>query len=62
MTSYSAWILRLHHLVNVESEGPYAPERLLIEAISVMRDKLAVAREAVAALDVRSNDGDVVLR
>jgi DNA-directed RNA polymerases I and III subunit RPAC1 len=49
------------HLVNIESEGPYAPERLLIEAISVMRDKIAVVREAVANLDVGSGDGDVVM-
>jgi DNA-directed RNA polymerases I and III subunit RPAC1 len=36
--------------VSVESEGPYAPERLLLEAIKVMRDKLAVMKRAAEAL------------
>jgi DNA-directed RNA polymerase I and III subunit RPAC1 len=34
----------------VESEGPYAPERLLLEAIKVMRGKLAVMKKAAEAL------------
>ena len=37
-------------LVCVESEGPYAPERILPEAIKVMREKLAVISEAAVAL------------
>lgn len=36
--------------VNVESEGPYAPERLLPEAIAVMREKIASIRMAAEAL------------
>ncbi|KAF8503877.1 DNA-directed RNA polymerase [Gautieria morchelliformis] len=46
-------------IFKVESEGPYAPERLLVEAISVMRDKIAAVRKAVAALEVGSGDVDV---
>ena len=38
------------NLVSVESEGPYAPERLLLEAIKVMREKLAVMKKAAEAL------------
>ena len=45
--------------VNVESEGPYAPERLLVEAIAVMRDKISGVRNAVAALEVGSGDVDM---
>ena len=37
-------------LVCVESEGPYPPERILPEAIKVMREKLAVITEAAVAL------------
>lgn len=37
-------------IVSVESEGPYAPERLLPEAIKVMREKLAIITEAAVAL------------
>jgi DNA-directed RNA polymerase I and III subunit RPAC1 len=36
--------------VSVESEGPYAPERLLLEAIKVMREKLSVMKSAAEAL------------
>ncbi|KAF8515689.1 DNA-directed RNA polymerase [Hysterangium stoloniferum] len=39
-------------IFNIQSEGPYAPERLLVEAISVMRDKISVVRRAAAALEV----------
>ena len=46
-------------LVNIESEGPYAPERLLVEAIAVMRDKISVVRNAVAVLDGGSGDVDM---
>ena len=34
----------------VESEGPYAPERLLPEAVAVMRGKIAAIRSAAQAL------------
>ena len=37
-------------VVSVESEGPYAPERLLPEAVKVMRDKISSIREAAQAL------------
>ena len=37
-------------IVSVESEGPYTPERLLLEAIKVMREKLAVITEAAVTL------------
>ncbi|KAG6900651.1 hypothetical protein C0993_006755 [Termitomyces sp. T159_Od127] len=37
-------------LVNIESEGPYAPERLLLEAINIMREKISVLRKAADAL------------
>ena len=37
-------------VVSVESEGPYAPERILPEAIKVMREKLLVITEAAVAL------------
>ena len=37
-------------LVSVESEGPYAPERLLPEAIKVMRDKISSIRASAQAL------------
>jgi len=51
--------------VNVESEGAYAPERLLPEAIKVMREKLAIIKSAAEALRDRSTtvpmDGDVVM-
>lgn len=36
--------------VNVESEGPYVPERLLPEAISVLRTKIATLRQAAELL------------
>ena len=36
--------------VNVESEGFYPPERLLPEAIKVMRGKIATIRKAAEAL------------
>ncbi|TEB37995.1 hypothetical protein FA13DRAFT_1751826 [Coprinellus micaceus] len=47
-------------LFNVESEGPYQPERLLPEAIKVMREKIATIRQAAEALlDHGPGDGDV---
>ena len=36
--------------VNVESEGFYPPERLIPEAIKVMRGKIATIRKAAEAL------------
>jgi DNA-directed RNA polymerase I and III subunit RPAC1 len=45
-------------LVNVESEGPYEPERLLPEAIKVMREKIATIKQAAEALR-GGGDGDV---
>ena len=63
-------------LVNVESEGPYAPERIPRAAIRVMRDKIANLKRAVDSLRtggsgeeglepsgyaVNSGDGDVVM-
>lgn len=48
-------------LVNVESEGPYEPERLLPEAIKVMREKIATIKQAAEALlyGQGAEDGDV---
>jgi DNA-directed RNA polymerase I and III subunit RPAC1 len=50
-------------IVNVESEGPYEPERLLPEAIKVMREKLAIIKQAAEALRNKSTslDSDVVM-
>ncbi|KAF6746738.1 DNA-directed RNA polymerase [Ephemerocybe angulata] len=47
-------------LFNVESEGPYEPERLLPEAIKVMREKLATIKHAAEGLlEQAGGDGDV---
>jgi len=46
--------------VNVESEGPYAPERLLTEAVKVMREKIAVIKLAAEALRDWSSTNAVV--
>jgi len=50
-------------MFNVESEGPYAPERLLPEAVRVMRGKIAMIRKAAEALLDQGGhgDGDVVM-
>jgi DNA-directed RNA polymerase I and III subunit RPAC1 len=49
-------------LVCVESEGPYAPERILPEAIKVMREKLAFITEAAVALRKKyAVDNDVTM-
>ena len=37
-------------LVNVESEGPYEPQRLPLEAIRVMRGKISTLKAAAEAL------------
>lgn len=47
-------------IVNVESEGFYPPERLLPEAIKVMRSKIATIRKAAEALIADSVDESVV--
>lgn len=56
-------LLTLFLIVNVESEGPYEPERLLPEAIKVMREKLAIIKQAAEALRNKSTslDSDVVM-
>ncbi|KAG6916072.1 hypothetical protein DXG01_008546 [Tephrocybe rancida] len=51
--------VRDHFLFNIESEGPYAPERLLPEAIHIMREKIAVLRKAAEALLRDPGDEDV---
>jgi len=49
-------------LFNVESEGPYAPERIFLESISIMRDKVARIRKAVVGLgEGRDSEGDIVM-
>ena len=52
LTSYLVRVLTSCVLcaVSVESEGPYAPEELLPEAVSVMRGKIAAIRAAAEAL------------
>ncbi|KIM36901.1 hypothetical protein M413DRAFT_448827 [Hebeloma cylindrosporum] len=55
--------VRDYFLFNVESEGPYEPERILPEAIKVMREKLAIIKQAAEALRDKSTslDSDVVM-
>ena len=36
--------------VNVESEGPYAPEKLLPESIKILRQKIATIKSAAEQL------------
>ncbi|KAF9524735.1 DNA-directed RNA polymerase [Crepidotus variabilis] len=53
-------------LFNVESEGPYAPERLLPEAVKVMREKLAIIKKAAEDMKEKyttttTGDEDVVM-
>lgn len=50
------------HEVNIESEGAYAPERLLPEAIKVMRDKISTIRKAAEALQNISDSEDVEMK
>ncbi|KAJ7221665.1 DNA-directed RNA polymerase [Mycena pura] len=45
--------------VNVESESAYPPQRLPLEAISIMREKIANIRRAAEALLDQPADGDV---
>ncbi|TFY63934.1 hypothetical protein EVG20_g6123 [Dentipellis fragilis] len=52
--------MRDHFIFHVESEGPYAPERLPLESIKVMREKIATLKRAAEGLLVAdSGDGDV---
>jgi DNA-directed RNA polymerase I and III subunit RPAC1 len=54
--------VRDYFLFCVESEGPYAPERILPEAIRVMREKLAFITEAAVALRKKyAVDNDVTM-
>jgi DNA-directed RNA polymerase I and III subunit RPAC1 len=50
------WLCGWWVLVSIESEGPYAPERLLPEAIKVMREKIANIKKAAEAL-LNTSDG-----
>ncbi|KAF9479047.1 hypothetical protein BDN70DRAFT_879200 [Pholiota conissans] len=55
--------VRDYFLFNVESESAYAPERILLESIKVMREKLAVIKVAAEALRAKSTavDNDVMM-
>ena len=56
-------ILWENHVVNIESEGPYVPERLLLESTKVMRQKISTLRRAADALLASdSGDGDVQMQ
>ena len=44
-------------LVNVESEGPYEPQRLPLEAIRVMREKISALKSAAEALRAQGDPG-----
>jgi hypothetical protein len=47
-------------LVNVESEGPYEPQRLPLEAIRVMREKISTLKAAAEALGAQGDpDGGI---
>ena len=51
-----------HFLVNVESEGPYEPQRLPLEAIRVMRGKFSTLKAAAEALRAQGDpDGGIQL-
>ncbi|KAI0248389.1 DNA-directed RNA polymerase [Lactifluus subvellereus] len=52
--------VRDHFIFNVESEGPYEPQRLPLEAIRVMREKISTLKSAAEALRAqRDSDGDI---
>ncbi|KAF8161646.1 DNA-directed RNA polymerase [Crassisporium funariophilum] len=53
--------VRDYFLFNVESEGPYAPERILQESVMVMREKLVFIRKAAELLRDKyaTDDNDV---
>jgi len=67
LLQFPLFILIIHTLsiVNVESEGTYAPERIPQEAIKIMREKLDVIKRAAEALRERAampvTDADVVM-
>ncbi|KAI0061967.1 hypothetical protein BV25DRAFT_1826267 [Artomyces pyxidatus] len=56
--------VRDHFIFNIESEGAYEPQRLLLESVKVMREKISSLRRAAEALlvsektdvDVQMND------
>ena len=46
--------------VNIESEGPYEPQRLPLEAVQVMREKISVLKRATEALRIPGEpEGDI---
>ena len=46
--------------VNIESEGPYEPQRLPLEAVRVMREKISVLKRAAEALRIPGDpEGDI---
>ena len=47
--------------VNVESEGPYAPEKLLPESIKILRQKITTIRSAAEQLLVEV-EGDLAVQ
>ncbi|KAI0275302.1 DNA-directed RNA polymerase [Gloeopeniophorella convolvens] len=52
--------VRDHFIFNVESEGPYDPQRLPLEAIRVMKDKISTLKAAAEVIrQQRDADGDV---
>ncbi|KAI0257000.1 DNA-directed RNA polymerase [Lactifluus subvellereus] len=52
--------VRDHFIFNIESEGPYEPQRLPLEAIRVMREKISTLKSAAEALRAqRDPDGDI---
>lgn len=52
--------VRDHFIFNIESEGPYKPQRLPLEAVRVMREKISVLKRAAEALRIPGDpDGDI---
>ncbi|KAN0111584.1 DNA-directed RNA polymerase, insert domain containing protein [Russula decolorans] len=52
--------VRDHFIFNVESEGPYEPQRLPLEAIRVMRGKISTLKAAAEALRAQGDpDGGI---
>jgi DNA-directed RNA polymerase I and III subunit RPAC1 len=43
--------------VNIKSEGPYKPQRLPLEAVRVMREKISVLKRAAEALRIPGDPG-----
>lgn len=46
--------------VSIESEGPYTPERMLPEAVKVMRQKITAIRKAAQGLMADKSDAGAV--